>query len=170
MLGIVLTLTAPGIPMLFQGQEFIEDEYFQDTEPLDWEKQKNHLGITKLVGDLIKLRTGVSEGGNGLRSQDIDIVHFNQETKVLAYIRGGSGENPVLIVLNFGNQNRGDYGIGMDEGADWKLRVNSVAKEYDSDFSEMEVTNPVIIEEATDHRAFTGKLNIPGYAALIFTL
>ncbi len=169
-LGIVLTLTAPGIPMLFQGQEFIEDEYFQDTEPLDWKKQENHRGINRLVGDLIKLRTGDHDGGNGLRTQDINIIHLNQETKVLAYIRGKGSENPVLIVLNFSNQDRGGYGIGMDEGIDWKLRVNSVAKEYDSDFSEIEVTNPQIIEEVTDHKAFTGKIDIPGYAALIFTV
>lgn len=169
-LGIVLTLTAPGIPMLFQGQEFIEDEYFQDTEPLDWKKQENHRGINRLVGDLIKLRTGDHDGGNGLRTQDINIIHLNQETKVLAYIRGKGSENPVLIVLNFSNQDRGGYGIGMDEGIDWKLRVNSVAKEYDSDFSEIEVTNPQIIEEVTDHKAFTGKIDIPGYSALIFTV
>ncbi len=169
-LGIVLTLTAPGIPMLFQGQEFIEDEYFQDTEPLDWKKQENHRGINRLVGDLIKLRTGDHDGGNGLRTQDINIIHLNQETKVLAYIRGKGSENPVLIVLNFSNQDRGGYGIGMDEGIDWKLRVYSVAKEYDSDFSEIEVTNPQIIEEVTDHKAFTGKIDIPGYAALIFTV
>ncbi|MET7028983.1 alpha-amylase family glycosyl hydrolase [Sediminicola luteus] len=169
-LGIVLTLTAPGIPMLFQGQEFIEDEYFQDTKPLDWKKQENHRGINRLVGDLIKLRTGDHDGGNGLRTQDINIVHLNQETKVLAYIRGKGSENPVLIVLNFSNQDRGGYGIGMDEGIDWKLRVNSVAKEYDSDFSEIEVTNPQIIEEVTDQKAFTGKIDIPGYAALIFTV
>ncbi|MGA9639554.1 alpha-amylase family glycosyl hydrolase, partial [Flavobacterium sp.] len=35
-LGLTITLTSPGIPMLFQGQEFIEDEYFKDSEALDW--------------------------------------------------------------------------------------------------------------------------------------
>ncbi|MGY8914736.1 MAG: alpha amylase C-terminal domain-containing protein, partial [Flavobacteriales bacterium] len=169
-LGIVLTLTSPGIPMLFQGQEFIEDEYFQDTEPLDWKKLENHRGITKFVGDLIKLRTGDHDGGNGLRSQDINIVHFSQETKIVAYIRGGGSEYPVLIVLNFSNLDLKEYGIGIDEGVDWKLRLNSVAKEYDKDFSEIEVTNPKIIEEATDQKAFTGKINIPGYGALVFTI
>jgi len=170
LLGIVLTLTAPGIPMLFQGQEFIEDHYFQDTEELDWEKQERHGGISQLVGDLIKLRTGELQGGHGLRTQDISIVHVNQQTKVLAYLRGAKDVDPVLVVLNFGNQAHGEYGIGVDEATEWKLRINSVAKEYDDDFSEVQVDNPKIREESTDQKAFTGKMDIPGYAALIFTL
>src|SRR4029077_5410761 len=30
--------TAPGIPMLFQGQEFLEGEWFRDTVPVDWDQ------------------------------------------------------------------------------------------------------------------------------------
>ena len=169
LLGIVLTLTAPGIPMLFQGQEFIEDEYFQDTEQLDWKKQKRHKGISRMVGELIKLRTGASDGGNGLRTQHLSIVHFNPETKVLAYERGEGESSPVLVVLNFSGEDRDDYGIGVEEESHWKLRINSVAKEYDKEFSEIEVVDPKTVEEPTDERPFTGNIDIPAYAALIFT-
>lgn len=169
LLGIVLTLTAPGIPMLFQGQEFIEDEYFKDTKELDWKKQERHVGIVRLVSDLIKLRTGAAEGGAGLRSQEISIVHFNQETKILAYLRGTDENDRVLVVLNFGNQEHQDYGIGMDDTTAWKLRINSVAKEYDADLSDDQANDPELLEMATDQKPFTGKINIPGYAALVFT-
>ena len=37
-LGAALVFTAPGIPMLFQGQEFLQGEWFQDTVPLDWDR------------------------------------------------------------------------------------------------------------------------------------
>ena len=170
LLGVVLTLTAPGIPMLFQGQEFIEDEYFQDTEGLDWDKQFRLKGISRLVGDIIKLRTGHYEGTDGLRGQHLSIIHFNPDTKVLAYIRGGDGEQPVLTVLNFSNADYGDYGIGIDDGVNWKLRVDSVWKGYDEDFSDIEVEDIRKEEGGTDEREWTGKLNIPGYAALIYTL
>ena len=43
-IGSALTLTAPGIPMLFQGQELLEDRWFDDTEPLDWSKEHRHEG------------------------------------------------------------------------------------------------------------------------------
>ncbi|WP_026753610.1 alpha-amylase family glycosyl hydrolase [Sediminibacter sp. Hel_I_10] len=170
LLGMVLTLTAPGIPMFFQGQEFIEDEYFQDSQQLDWDKQSRHKGITRLVADLIKLRTGEMPDGDGLRSQEMSMVHCNQETKILAFRRGNDTSNPVLIVLNFSNQDRCDYGIGVDDGRHWKLKINTVAKEYDADFSALEVNDPKLIEESTDQKPFTGQIDIPGYAALIFTL
>src|ERR1700712_1610822 len=37
-MGAALALTAPGIPMLFQGQEFLEDQWFRDDVPVDWQK------------------------------------------------------------------------------------------------------------------------------------
>ncbi|MFD2828051.1 alpha-amylase family glycosyl hydrolase [Leeuwenhoekiella polynyae] len=168
-LGIVLTLTAPGIPMLFQGQEFIEDEYFQDTEQLDWDKEERFSGIRQLVSDVIKLRTGTSGGANGLNGQHLDVIHFNPETKILAFKRGGSEEEEALIILNFRNQEYLDYGIGMDNNHDWKLRINADWKGYDADFSDLEVNDLKLEEQETDGRPFTGKFNIPGYGALIYT-
>lgn len=168
LLGIVLTLTAPGIPMLFQGQEFIEDEYFQDTKELDWNKLSSHKGISKMIAELIKLRTGEIDGGHGLRTQGLSIRHFNPETKILAYVRGEGEEHPVLIILNFSNEDRVGYGIGIEEGNNWKLRINSVSKEYDKDFSDLEVDNPDISNETTDQKPLTGTIDIPGYGALIF--
>ncbi|MFW5680725.1 MAG: alpha-amylase family glycosyl hydrolase, partial [Pseudomonadota bacterium] len=44
-LGAVLMFTSPGIPMLFQGQEFLEDEWFRDVDPLDWSKKDRFAGI-----------------------------------------------------------------------------------------------------------------------------
>ncbi|MBT2161453.1 alpha-amylase family glycosyl hydrolase [Zobellia barbeyronii] len=170
-LGIVLTLTAPGIPMLFQGQEFIEDEYFQDTEALDWGKLDKLKGINKLSTDLIALRTGKAERTNGLRGQQIEIVHFNQDTKILAYVRSRDADDnePVLVILNFGNKAFEEYGIGVAKDAEWKLRFNSTWKGYDEDFSELEVEGMEKVEEPTDEKPFTGQITIPAYAALIYT-
>ena len=168
-LGIVLTLTAPGIPMLFQGQEFIEDEYFQDTEELDWDKEKRFSGIRQLVSDMIKLRTGASPGANGLNGQHLEIIHFNPETQILAYKRGGEHEEQTLVILNFRNQRYEDYGIGIDAGKNWNLRINADWKGYDIDFSDLEVKDLQIEENETDGRALTGTFNIPAYGALIYT-
>ncbi|MGS0527338.1 alpha-amylase family glycosyl hydrolase [Zobellia nedashkovskayae] len=170
-LGIVLTLTAPGIPMLFQGQEFIEDEYFQDTEALDWGKLDKLKGINKLSTDLIALRTGKAERTNGLRGQQIEIIHFNQDTKILAYVRSRDADDnePVLVILNFGDKAFEEYGIGVAKDAEWKLRFNSTWKGYDEDFSELEVEGMEKVEEPTDEKPFTGQVTIPAYAALIYT-
>lgn len=167
LLGIVLTLTAPGIPMLFQGQEFMEDSYFQDTVELNWEKLERHKGISRLVSDLIKIRTGEIEAYDGLRQQAIEIIHLNNDSNVLAYLRGEENSK-VLIVINFSNTDYTEYNLSLEEQSNWKLRLNTVAKEYDDDFSEMEVHDPEIhavnLEEAN-----MGTFEIPGYSALIFT-
>ena len=171
-LGIVLTMTAPGIPMIFQGQEFMEDEYFKDDTGLDWEKYKKMKGIHRLASDLIGLRTGKHGGTNGLRGQETEILHLNQETKILAYKRMNSGEHqePVLVVLNFGYNDLENYGIGIEDVLDWKLRFNSSWKGYDKDFSAMEVDGMNTIEKNTDDKSWTGEINIPGYGAQIYTL
>ncbi|WP_405246687.1 alpha-amylase family glycosyl hydrolase [Cellulophaga sp. Asnod2-G02] len=170
-LGIALTLTAPGIPMLFQGQEFIEDEYFQDTEALDWSKFEKHKGIQKLVRDLIYLRTGKHDRTAGLRDQGIQIVHFNNETKILAYIREDRDhKEPVLVILNFSTIDYQNYGIGLEQNADWKLRFNSSWNGYDPDFSDLEIQGINHYQEETDGQEWTGKLTIPGYCCQIYTL
>lgn len=51
-----MVFTAPGIPMLFQGQEFLEGNYFRDTVPVDWNQRDEFHGIVRLYRDLIRLR------------------------------------------------------------------------------------------------------------------
>ena len=55
-LAAALVFTAPGIPMLFQGQEFLEGEWFRDDVPLDWDLSREFRGIVRLYRDLIALR------------------------------------------------------------------------------------------------------------------
>ena len=172
LLGIVLTLTAPGIPMLFQGQEFLEDEYFQDTEELDWDKEERLSETRKAVGKLIQLRSGVIKGGFGLRTQGIEIVHFNQENKILAYVRDeeSGGHEPVLIIINFGNREFSDYGVGVQEGREWKLFLNTAEIGHNNDFSETSGSRLDLQEYSTDGKPRTGKMDVPAYAALIYKL
>src|ERR1700745_3001494 len=59
-------LTAPGIPMIFQGQEFLEDRYFRDSAPLDWAKLDTYAGINALYRDLIRLRRNWFDQTRGL--------------------------------------------------------------------------------------------------------
>ncbi len=59
-LGAALVFTAPGIPMIFQGQELLEDRWFQDEVPIEWSRTKEHSGILSLYRDLIALRRNLS--------------------------------------------------------------------------------------------------------------
>ncbi|WP_373519501.1 alpha amylase C-terminal domain-containing protein, partial [Pricia sp.] len=134
----------------------------------DWDKYERLKGIKNLVGDVIALRTGKSKGSFGLREQDLKIGHFNNDTKILSYVRG-NGE-PVLMVFNFSSRDFIDYGIGMEENRNWQLRFDSSWKGYDKDFLDIDVEGMSIIEAGTDGKQWTGKLNIPGYSCQIYTL
>ena len=63
--------------MLFQGQEFLQGDWFQDTVPLDWDQSETFRGIVRLYRDLIRLRLnrgGVTRGltGHGMAVHRID--------------------------------------------------------------------------------------------------
>src|SRR5581483_6494180 len=95
-LGAALVFTAPGIPLIFQGQEFLEDKYFSDTDPLDWKKLKTYAGIHALYRDLIQLRRNWFNQTRGLRGQQLNVHHINNADKVIAFHRwenGGPGDD-----------------------------------------------------------------------------
>ena len=90
-LGAALVLTAPGIPMLFQGQELIEGSWFTDEEPLDWSKRHRHAGLLQLHRDLIRLRRNGDDTTRGLRGPRITVHHRGHDARVLAYHRWEAG-------------------------------------------------------------------------------
>ena len=80
--GVVFS--TPGIPMIFQGQEFLEDEYFRDEVPLDWERLETFSGIRDLYARLIELRrnlTGVDQGPQGFRIERPSPQRFGEDDR-----------------------------------------------------------------------------------------
>jgi 1,4-alpha-glucan branching enzyme len=126
-LGAALVFTAPGIPMIFQGQEFLEDKYFRDTVPLDWSKLKTYAGIQALYRDLIRLRRNGFNQTRGLRGQNLNVHHVNNTDKLIGYHRwenGGPGDD-VVMVGNFTNRSYDSYSFGFPRAALWRVRFNS---------------------------------------------
>ena len=114
-LGAALVFTAPGIPMIFQGQEFLEDGWFADTDPLDWRKAETYAGILQLYRDLMQLRRNWHNRTRGLHGQGVHVHHVNHADKVIAFHRwdqGGPGDD-VVVVLNFANTGYAHYEIGL---------------------------------------------------------
>jgi 1,4-alpha-glucan branching enzyme len=135
-LGAALVFTAPGIPMIFQGQEFLEDGYFHDQDPLDWKKLQDYGGINQLYRDLIRLRRNWYNGTRGLRGQHIHVYHVNNSDKVIAFHRwenGGPGDD-VIVIANFANCTYDSYTIGMPRDGWWRVRFNSDWQGYSDDF------------------------------------
>ncbi|AKF80266.1 glycosyl hydrolase [Myxococcus fulvus 124B02] len=137
-LGAALTMTSPGIPMLFQGQEFLEDGHFQDGDPLDWKKKETYAGINQAYTDLIKLRRNWNDNTAGLRGENVNVHHVNNNDKVVAFHRwdkGGAGDDTIVIV-NFGGKHLSNYELGLPSDGTWKVRYNSDWKGYSDNFGD----------------------------------
>lgn len=138
-LGAALVFTAPGVPMVFQGQEFLEDDWFHDQDPLDWSKAERFAGILQLFKDLIALRLNRGGRTKGLTGHEADVFHTNQDAKVIAFHRWQSGgpKDSVVVVANYSSQPLENYPIGMPAPGEWVVRFNSDSQAYDEGFGGM---------------------------------
>jgi 1,4-alpha-glucan branching enzyme len=170
-LAAALVFTAPGIPMLFQGQEFLEGEWFRDTVPVDWDQRDEFRGIVRLYRDLIRLRLNRDGCTHGLCGQFTRVYHLHEERKVIAFHRwdqGGAGDD-VVIVANFLNEPQEDYVIGFPAAGTWTLRFNSDWQGYSDDFAGHPSTNAVTEPGAYDGFPDRATLSIGPYSVLIFS-
>jgi len=170
-LGAGLVFTSPGIPMIFQGQEFLEDDYFQDTDPLDWSKATTYSGIVDLYDDLIDLRRNVGGKTAGLRGNNVNVHHVNNTDKVVAFHRwdnGGNGDD-VIVVANFSDDSFSSYNIGFPSSGTWKVRFNSDWSGYDSGFGNYNSYNTTASSGAKDGMSYNGNIGIGPYTVIILS-
>ncbi|WP_066912170.1 alpha-amylase family glycosyl hydrolase [Millisia brevis] len=163
-LGGVLTLTAAGIPMLFQGQEFLEDEWFRDSVPLDWDRAEKFRDVVRMFRDLIRLRRDFDGGTAALRGQHTEILHADDETKLLAYARSDDDGNRAVVVINLAVEPQTTR-IRFPDSGSWKLRFNSDGRTYSSLFGD----HPSGDVEATDVDGVIGAdVTVGPYAGIIY--
>ncbi len=126
-----ILLTAPGIPQLFMGQEFLEEKPW-DTNPagpdlIGWaglqggadRAMGDHLRFTQ---DLIRLRQATP----ALRSDNVHAFYVSDTDRVLAYHRwiDGAGAN-MIVVATFAEATWWGYALGFPFPGRWKEVFNS---------------------------------------------
>lgn len=127
-----LSLTAPGIPMLFMGQEFLEDKQWSDNFEahkdllLNWggldQGDKQMLDHLRFTRELLNLR----RQHPALRGQGFRVVHAHDQDRVLAFHRWVEGEgHDVIVVAHLSTFNRFGYRIGFPGGGEWREIFNS---------------------------------------------
>jgi 1,4-alpha-glucan branching enzyme len=170
-LGAVLVMTSPGIPMLFQGQEILEDGWFDDQDPLDWSKATKFSGITALYRDLIALRRNTSNVTRGLSGSHLNIFHVNNNDKVIAFHRwdqGGAGDD-TIVVVNMSSRPLANYQIGFPRTGRWKVRFNSDWNGYSSDFDNTNVFDVDANAGERDGLGANGTVRLGPYSAIILS-
>ncbi len=106
LLGLVVVMTAPGVPMIYAGQEYGEDSPRTiDFLPLAWQKLAvpQHARHAADVRRLIALRRDRA----ALRGDHIRfyVNHFDRE-KLVRYDRWDDAGDCVIVALNFAGENR----------------------------------------------------------------
>jgi 1,4-alpha-glucan branching enzyme len=180
-LAAAIVLTSPGIPMIFQGQEFLEDGWFQDSVPLDWHKSEDFSGLVRMYRDLIHLRLNRFDTTRGLTGSGLNTFHQNQSDNVLAYHRwhqGGAGDD-VVVVINLSHLPHVNYQLGFPAPGRWRLRLNSDWLGYsrafgnqecaDVNISDVSLLNGQPSSPQRDGFPCSGIINIGPYSVLIFS-
>lgn len=170
-LAAAMVFTSPGIPMLFQGQEFLEGAWFRDTVPVDWDQREEFHGIVRLYHDLIRLRLNRQGFTRGLCGQFTQVYHLHDERNVIAFHRwekGGPADD-VVVVANFFHEPQVGYVIGFPAAGLWKLRFNSDWQGYSDAFEGHPSADAVAEPGKCDGLPFHAALSIGRYSVLILS-
>jgi 1,4-alpha-glucan branching enzyme len=169
--GAALVMTSPGIPMIFQGQEVLEDGSFADTDPVDWSKLTTYAGIDLMYRDLIRLRRNWFDTTRGLRAQNINVHHINNTDKVLAFHRweNGGPRDDVIVVVNLGNRSYTSYNLGFPRPGTWRVRFNSDWNGYSADFANTGSFDTTAVAGARDGMNYNANIGIGPYTVVILS-
>ena len=170
-LGAALIMTSPGIPLIFEGQEMLEDGYWAPSDPVDWTKSTTYAGITNLYRDLIMLRRNTAGLTRGLTGAYSNVYHVNNSAKVIGYQRwqnGGPGDD-VLVVANFSNTNFPNYRLGAPRSGKWRPRFNSDWNGYSADFGNQLMGDVNADTLPYDGLGYSINVSLPPYSVIILS-
>lgn len=125
-----LLMTSPGIPMIFMGQEFLEDKQWCDcpnpATQLWWDGlnggDKSMSDFLRFTRELINLRNNQP----ALRGEGCNVFHVHNQNRVIAFQRWVEGMGAdVVVVASLSESNWYNYQIGFPGGGRWLEVFNS---------------------------------------------
>ena len=161
--------THPGAKLLFMGDEFAQTNEWNFKVSLDWHllEYPIHKGLQNFVKDLNTLyRTQTSLYENQFKRTGFEWVEANDsDNSIFIYLRKGSSEDDVLmIVLNL-TPRVFEYKIGVNEGTNWEVILNSDDEKYGGSGVKAE-----IVDEEDDEWMFRPNaiiLNLPALSGVV---
>lgn len=165
-LGAVLTLTTPGTPLLFMGNEFLETGAFHEDKVLDWSKRQKFDGLVSLNRDLIHLRRDLDGAGIALKGGGLNFQLIDDAKKLLVYWRWNekAPSERMVIAMNLSDQPLKDISVLFPGDGPWITKINTDWLRYGGDTRED--NQPVSFRGGTRRLSVT----LPPYSAQIFAL
>ncbi len=135
-LAAVLTLTSPGVPLLFMGQELLEPKEFHDSNPLDWQRGEDAFHAFLLHRDLVHLRRNLAGLSPALTGEHARVVLADEENKVLAFRRYLPGsDQELLVVVNLSGRQIDSIPVRFPRAGQWSVLLNTDDPRYGRDFA-----------------------------------
>ena len=128
-----LTLTAPGVPMFFMGEEvgawepYRYDDFLSHRQDFPVLRSGVGAGLFRFYQDLIRVRAARAS----MRSRNIEILHTHNADRVLAFRRWQENEE-CFVVVSLNNTSFSSYRIQNAHIGDgtWREVLNSDAADY----------------------------------------
>lgn len=126
-MGAAILLTAPGMPMIWMGEEFGESAPRTGhitRQPIDWALLQNerNADLRNFFQGLIAMRKNVP----ALRGDTFDVVHQDTERCIMAYKRWNDAGSVVVVVANLQDKFGGEVTIPNWPGdGKWHEYINN---------------------------------------------
>jgi len=165
-LGAAVTLMAPGIPMIFQGQEMLENQAFDSSLPVDWSKTNTYSYIVQFYRDLISARRDLKGYTPGLEGDQCSMLQVDNVNKLVAYHRWKSAapNQDVVVIANFANATFNNYALNFPSAGNWYVHLNSDSTNYGPDYGN--IGSSVVTASGSPA---TASVTIGPYSALILS-
>lgn len=165
-LGAAVTVTAPGVPMIFQGQEMLENQSFDSSLPVDWSKTNTYSYIVQFYHDLIAARRDLKGYTPGLEGDREGMLQMDNVNKLIAFHRWKftATNQDAVVVANFSGVALNNYTLNFPWAGVWYAHLNSDSTTYGSDYGN--AGSSVVTASGIPPRA---SVAIGPYSALIFS-
>jgi 1,4-alpha-glucan branching enzyme len=170
-----ILLTAPGVPMLFMGQEILEEKNWSDNPGffkntlIDWERLKWDRAMRDFLGfsqALLRLRREL----RALSGPNVNAFHVNNGARVIAFHRWleGSGHD-VVVVGTLSEASLYNYEIGFPFGGTWREVFNSDYYESAPEHSTVGNGGQIQADGGPRHGfAASARITIPANGVVVF--
>lgn len=173
-LAAALVFTTPGVPMVYQGDEFLDPSWADFKTMLTWSNAQTWSGIINLYGAVVRLRTDAGGTSPGLVDTDLNTYQQDKTNDVMVYDRynkSSPGSDDVIVVVNLSaTVFSGGYEIGLPYGGIWQVLFNSDSQTYSSDFGNVGPTGSVTASNAPyDGQPYSATIPIGDYSVIILS-
>ncbi len=131
---LALTLTAPGIPHIFMGQEFLEDKQWHDEPGSAFQIWWDGLASDRSMADFLRFSReliALRRNQPGLNGTGLNVFHVHNANRVLAFQRWVPGEgHDVVVIASLSENSYHDYRVGFPAAGHWREVFNSDAYDH----------------------------------------